>query len=244
MRYARLCALASVLLTLAAMAALADARGRVVINGDFFYKPHEFPVSGDGDFLVRALRWRSWGGKTALATGQAVEQVRSSHADHTYPAQVTLSHRAFCANLHRTVYNKIVAQILGPNPGVFGGRTLGRVYTCAGTYRLISPPPRPTSRSRRVVTGHACSTRGMPIAVQSISARDCPRAHTVVRAWFQRLKAPGGNRCLVPDGSSRPATCTVGSWRCTTVHTVNGQTYPVTCTADRGRHRVHFVNRV
>jgi hypothetical protein len=25
---------------------------------------------------------------------------------------------------------------------------------------------------------------------------------------------------------------------------VNGQTYPVTCTADRGRRRVHFVNEV
>jgi hypothetical protein len=36
----------------------------------------------------------------------------------------------------------------------------------------------------------------------------------------------------------------VRGWRCISDHTVNGQTYPVTCTADRGRRRVHFVNEV
>jgi hypothetical protein len=93
-------------------------------------------------------------------------------------------------------------------------------------------------------TAHRCSTGGMPNAVRTITARDCARARTVVRAWFHRLKTPGGNACIVPDGSARPAVCRVGAWRCTSVHTVNGQTYPVTCTADGGRRRVHFVNRV
>jgi hypothetical protein len=46
---------------------------RVVLNGGLLYKPHELPISGDGDFIVRDLRWRSWGGQTAVATGQAVE---------------------------------------------------------------------------------------------------------------------------------------------------------------------------
>jgi hypothetical protein len=81
-RYAGLIAL----LTAVALVATAQAAThRVVMHDGFMYKPHEFPVSGDGDFLVHGLRWRSWGAKTAVATGQAVEQERPSHVDHTYP---------------------------------------------------------------------------------------------------------------------------------------------------------------
>jgi hypothetical protein len=90
-------------ISLLGMAGLAEARGRVVINGALLYKPHQFAISGDGDFLVRDLHWHSWGGETAGASGQAVEQERPSHVDHTYPVRVTLSRRTFCANLHRTV---------------------------------------------------------------------------------------------------------------------------------------------
>jgi hypothetical protein len=212
----------------------------------FLYKPHEFALSGDGDFLVRDLAWHSWGGGTAVASGQAVEQVRPSHVDHTYPVRVTLSRRTFCANLHRTVYNESVAQILGPNPGVFRDRTLGRVYTCAGTWRLVSPPPSPTGTStpRPRATGHRCSRHGMPIAVRTITARHatCATARTVVRDWFNRLKNPGGNHCVVPDGGTNPAVCMVGPWRCASDHTVDGHTYPVTCALRR--RRVHFVNLV
>jgi hypothetical protein len=169
---------------------------RVVINGLFSYKPHELPISGDGDFIVRELGWHSWGGGTAVASGQAVEQVRPSHA---------------------------------------------------GTWRLITPPPSPTgpSPSPRPATARKCSTRGMPIAVRSITARGgaiCSGARTLVRDWFHRLKMPGGNHCVVPDGGTNPAVCMVGSWRCTSDHTVNGQTYPVTCALRR--RRVHFINLV
>lgn len=244
MRFARLAALLIVVLAAALVGPAQAVTHRVVMQLGFLYKPHEFAVSGDGDFFVRGLRWHSWGGRTAIATGQAIEQSRPSHVDHTYPVQVTVSHRTFCANLHRTVYNEVVAQILGPNPGVFGGRTLGRVYTCAGAWRLVTPPPSSTSPSQPGPTAHKCSIHGMPIAVRTIDARDCARARTVVRAWFHRLKTPGGNACLVPDGSARPAVCRVGSWRCTTLHTVDGHTYPVTCTADAGRRRVHFTNEV
>jgi hypothetical protein len=157
MRRARLVALLIGLLA-ALVGPAQAATHRVVMHLGFTYKPHEFAVSGDGDFLVKGLSWRSWGGSTPSA--------------------------------------------------------------------------------------HTCSTHGMPLAVRAITAHDstCGTARTVVKDWFQRLKAPGGNHCIVPDGSARPAVCMVGSWRCTTVHTVNGQTYPVTCTARR--RRVHFVNRV
>lgn len=242
MRYVRLSVLVVALL---AMVGVAEASGRVVINGLFFYKPHEVPISGDGDFIVRDLHWHSWGGGKAVASGQAVEQVRPSHVDHTYPVKVTLTRRTFCANLHRTVYNEIVAQILGSNPGVFGERTLGRRYTCAGTWRLITPPPSPTAPSPTAATGHKCSTRGMPIAVRSITAKGgaiCSGARHVVRDWFHRLKTPGGNRCVVPDGGTNPGVCMVGSWRCSSDHTVDGHTYPVTCAFRR--RRVHFVNLV
>lgn len=105
MRHARLPALLIAVLALTGASAL--AHGRLVMQLGFMYKPHEFPVSGDGDFIV--------------------------------PVRVTLSHRTYCANLHRTVYNnKIVARILGPNVGVFGSRTLGRVYTCAGTWPMTA----------------------------------------------------------------------------------------------------------
>jgi hypothetical protein len=244
-RHVRLSALLIVLLAPVALVGAAQARtDRVVMNEGFLYKPHEFPVSGDGDFLVQGLRWRSWGGKTAVATGQAVEQERPSHVDHTYPVRVTLSRRTFCANLHRTVYNEVVARILGPSPGVFGSRTLGRVYTCAGTWRLVSPRESRTGTGAPHTTAHKCPTHGMPLAVRTISAHDstCATARMVVADWFQRLKAPGGNHCIVPDGSPHPAVCMVGSWRCTTHHTVDGHTYPVTCAA--GRRRVHFTNEV
>ncbi len=107
------------------------------------------------------------------------------------------------------------------------------------------------ARTHRVAThrasaasAHRCSTRGLPGAVRTVIARDCARGRTVVREWFHRLKTPGGNACVVPDGSPGPAVCTVHGWRCTSQHTVNGSTYPVTCTAARGLRRVHFVNRV
>ena len=84
----------------------------------------------------------------------------------------------------------------------------------------------------------------MPIAVRRITAQDvtCATARTVVIDWFHRLKTPGGNHCIVADGNPRPAVCRVQSWRCTSLHTVDGHTYPVTCTARR--RRVHFVNLV
>lgn len=137
MRYARLIAPLIVLLCPLGLVGVAIARsGRVVMHEGLLYKPREFPVSGDGDFLVRALHWRSWGGRTAVAKGRAVEQQRPSHTNHTYPVRVTLGQRRYCANLHRTVYNKVTARILGPRVGVFGTRTVGRVYTCAGAWRL------------------------------------------------------------------------------------------------------------
>jgi hypothetical protein len=93
-------------------------------------------------------------------------------------------------------------------------------------------------------SAHRCSRHGTPLAMRTISARDvtCATARAVVIDWFHRLKAPGGHHCVVPDGGTNPAVCTVGSWRCSSDHTVNGQTYPVTCA--RWRRRVHFVNLV
>jgi hypothetical protein len=237
-------AAALLIILLAALVGPAQAAGhRVVISGLFLYKPHELPISGDGDFVVRDLGWHSWGGETAVASGQAVEQVRPSHVDHTYPVRVTLSRRTFCANLHRTVYNEVVAQILGVRAGVFGERTLGRRYTCAGTWQLVTPPPS-SGPSPPAATGHRCPRHGTPLAVRTLTARDvtCATARTVVIDWFHRLKTPGGNHCLVPDGGTNPAVCTVGPWRCSSDHTVDGHTYPVTCA--RRRRRVHFVNLV
>lgn len=209
---------------------------------NFMYKPHAFPVSGDGDFVVEGLRWRKWGGKKAVAYGRAVEQVRPSHVDHTYPARVTLSRRTYCASIGRTVYLKVTARILGSNPGVFGGRTLGQIWTCAGTWKLTA-----SDASVSATAARACSTSGLhPRGVtQSITAHgtSCARARKVVGEWFQRLKAPH-TPCIWRDGSNKPGVCFVRIWRCSSYHTNNGQTYPVTCKSDAGRRKVHFVNKV
>ena len=136
MRYLRL--FAAVIAVVGVAATTGVAKDRVVVRQGFAYKPHELTISGDGDFWVQNLRWHSWGGGKAVASGTAVEQERPSHDNYDYPARVTLSDRTYCANLHRTVYRKIVARITGPSPGMFGGRTLGMLWTCAGSWRLIS----------------------------------------------------------------------------------------------------------
>ena len=226
------------LLAPAGMTALAQASpGRVVMRQNFMYKPHAFPVSGDGDFAVKGLRWRTWGGKQAVAYGQAVEQKRPSHVDHTYPVRVTLSRRTYCASIRRTVYLKVTAEIQGSNPGVFGDRTAGQDWTCAGTWTL-------TARDTGA-TAPRCQTSGVPRYVVSIRAQgtSCLVARKLVRQWGQRLKAPH-TTCIWRDGSYSPGVCTVGAWRCRSYHTVNGWNYPVVCQGRLGRRRVRFVNRV
>lgn len=128
---------AAVAVCCALAAAAAGAHpARVVVRQALLYKPSELTISGDGDVIVRALRWRSWGGRTATGSGRAVEQERPSHVNHSYPATVTLSRRTYCAGVHRTVYNDITVRIAGPTAGVFGTRTFRRVYNCAGTFRF------------------------------------------------------------------------------------------------------------
>lgn len=232
------------LLVTAGTAALAQASsGRVVMRQAFMYKPHAFPVSGDGDFSVQGLRWRKWGDRKAVAYGQAVEQERPSHVNYTYPVRVTLSHRTYCANVGRTVYLDVTARILGSNPGVFGDRTAGEVWTCAGTWRLTASDASATATAART-----CSTSGLhPTGVtRSITARgtSCARARTLVLEWFKKLKATRNSPCTWMDGSYQPGVCTVRGWRCVAPHTVNGQTYHVTCKSGAGRREVHFVNMV
>jgi hypothetical protein len=228
------------LIALLAPAAIAQADGRVVMRDGLFYKPHEFAVSGDGDFSVQGLRWRSWGGKDGVAGGQAVEQLRPGGTNHTYPVQVTLSRRTFCARVHRTVYNTITAQIVGPNGGVLGGRMFGRVYTCAGTWQLTAGDHAGAAAGRR------CSTSGMPSPVRTILVQrgptSCAGARRLVRGWFRDLKA--SSSCIWADGSTHPGVCEVQAWRCTARHTIDGHTYPVTCSARAGRRRVRFINQV
>lgn len=237
MRLVRLTFLITVML--ASVGTVALARDRVTYRQGFAYKPHEITLSGDGDFWVQGLRWRSWGHKKAVASGQAVEQERPSHVNYTYPARVTLSHRTFCANLGRTVYLKATAEILGSNPGVFGERTGGMVWTCAGMWRL-------TASDAGATVARACSTSGLhPTGrTRSITAHgtSCARAVTVVREWFQELRTD--NSCTWADGSAKPGSCRVRAWHCVAPHTVNGQTYHVTCKSDAGRREVQFVNQV
>ena len=93
-----------------------------------------------------------------------------------------------------------------------------------------------------------CSTSGLHPTGVTTSLTDhgttCPRARTVVREWFTKLKAVRNSPCVWRDGSTHPGVCHVRAWRCVAPHTVNGQTYHVTCKSDAGRREVHFVNQV
>jgi hypothetical protein len=242
MRHVRLTAWLAILVASAGSAAIAQATSRrAVLQPGNMYKPHAFPISGDGDFSVRGLRWHSWGGKKAVADGTAVEEERPSHVDYTYPVRVTLSRLTYCANRGRRVYLKVSAQIQGSNPGVFGDRNAGQLWTCAGTWKL-------TASDSRATAATACPTSGLkPQGVTtSITARgtSCQRARTVVSEWFHKLKQVRNSPCVWADGSDQPGVCTVRVWRCRAYHTVNGQTYPVTCKSDAGRREIHFVNKV
>jgi len=136
MRLATVCVL-TVVMTALLGAVASDAHSRVVYRGGLQYRPAEMTISGDGDFIVHDLRWRTWGGKKAVAYGQAIEQERPSHRNYYYPVRVTASRRVYCAALHRTVYNKVIARLLSRGKGVFGIRTTGRVYACNGSWQLV-----------------------------------------------------------------------------------------------------------
>jgi len=240
-----LCTVGVVLVALAGAVGDAAARpGRVVTRDGLQYKPHELAISGDGDYIVQRLRWNSWGGKTAVASGQAVEQEHPSHVNHAYPVRVTLGDRTYCANLHRTVYKTISARILGPSAGVLGLRTAGRVYTCAGDWRLTSSSSGGGGGGggggQHSGRGQACSTAGLRPNTQSITARgtSCASARTLLGEWRNRAKL---GQCVWRDGSSRPGVCTISGWRCSANHTVNGQNFPVTCTASAPRRQVRFI---
>ena len=120
--------------------------------------------------------------------------------------------------------------------------TAAATATTATATETATVTPTPTATAAQ-----ACSTSGLrPTGVtRSLTARgtSCTTARRVVHLWFQKLRQPN-TTCVVPDGSYKPAVCTVRVWRCTSTHTVNGATYPVTCVASAGRRRVHFVNMV
>jgi hypothetical protein len=236
MRYVRLVVLLLIAL-LVPGGSVALAHSRILVREGLAYKPHELGISGDGDLWAQGLRWRSWGGKTATAGGQVVEQERPSHVDHTYRARITLAFPVYCANVHRTVYLQIAARILGPNRGVFGARTFGAQWTCTGLAAFSAGDSSATA-------AQACSTSRFRFT-RSITARgtSCARARKVVRKWLDEVKLPHST-CPWADGSTTPGVCGVGAWRCSSYHTVNGQTYPVTCKEDAGRREIHFVNEV
>lgn len=103
----------------------------------------------------------------------------------------------------------------------------------------------PGGASASGATGQRCSTRGFrPPVIESISTRgaSCAKARTLVRDWDRRVRR---GQCIWKDGSNAPGVCTIGRWRCSSYHTVNGQSYPVVCqTLGPPRGRVSFIHLV
>jgi hypothetical protein len=83
-------------------------------------RPGEFTANADAGW--RRLKWRSWGGKKAVAVGrfQTIELVPVGHTDLierkvSYPVRVTLSRIELCGN-QRYYYTRISTRFLTPAP--------------------------------------------------------------------------------------------------------------------------------
>ncbi len=95
-------------------------RGRVylhTLSSVLLFKPRSFLISGDSTLLVKHLRWRSWGGATAVGTGLAgfnycVPDCAAGRF-HFFPARLTLSRKTRCRPRHHTIYTVTRLVVVG-----------------------------------------------------------------------------------------------------------------------------------
>jgi hypothetical protein len=81
-------------------------------------RPRVLRISGDGTFSLYDLRWRSWGGRRAVATGRARDQGCTpdcAEGEVTRPkVTIGLSHLVRCGG--RRIYTRLTRRVEGPVP--------------------------------------------------------------------------------------------------------------------------------
>jgi hypothetical protein len=105
---------------IATAAAQASSRGPFLNNcGKLVMHPKTFTIAcGDGNYLVKSLKWSSWGGRAATARGKAsVNTCKPTCAAGTfrsYAVKVTASRRTTCGR-HRE-YMRLTVRYLAAHP--------------------------------------------------------------------------------------------------------------------------------
>jgi hypothetical protein len=114
------------LAAICAGAALAAAPGKVYVEGDIVgqelvYRPHAIGLSADGTFALTGIKYESYGGPVATATGRAY--VRGCTPDcargkvYRPAATLRLESQAQCGS--KTIYSKLFYKLRGPLPAGF-----------------------------------------------------------------------------------------------------------------------------
>jgi hypothetical protein len=121
-----LVALALLAIAVTCATALAAAPKKVYVEGDIVsqelvYRPHAIGLSADGTFALTAIKYSSYGGPTATATGSAY--VRGCTPDcargkvYRPAASLRLESQARCNG--KTIYSKLRYSLTGPLPSGF-----------------------------------------------------------------------------------------------------------------------------
>jgi hypothetical protein len=109
-----------------AAAALGAAPKKVYVEGDIVgqelvYRPHAIGLSGDGTFALTGLKYKSYGGPVAIATGHAyVRGCTPNCAEgkvYRPAAKVRLEAEIQCRG--KTIYSKLHYALQGPLPAEF-----------------------------------------------------------------------------------------------------------------------------
>lgn len=109
-----------------ATAALGAAPKKVYVESDIVgqelvYRPHAIGLAADGTFALTGIKYESYGGATATATGRAY--VRGCTPDcaqgkvYRPSARIRLEARMQCRG--KTIYSKLHYSLQGPLPGGF-----------------------------------------------------------------------------------------------------------------------------
>jgi hypothetical protein len=116
----------ALLATTWAAVALGAAPKKVYVEGDIVgqelvYRPHAIGLSADGTFALTGIKYQSYGGSTATATGRAY--VRGCTPDcaqgkvYRPSARLRLEARIQCRG--KTIYSKLHYSLRGPLPAEF-----------------------------------------------------------------------------------------------------------------------------
>ncbi|HEY2052515.1 MAG TPA: hypothetical protein VGH14_01115 [Solirubrobacterales bacterium] len=118
-------ALLAIAVTCAATAIAATAK-KVYVEGDIVsqelvYRPHAIGLSADGTFALTGIKYSSYGGPTAIATGRAYVRGCTPNCAqgkvYRPSAALRLEKQVQCGG--KTIYSKLHYSLAGPLPAGF-----------------------------------------------------------------------------------------------------------------------------